>query len=142
MTTTVDSCRQINEACQKTNQHVNVTFNYRFNPVHELVKKTILDGEIGKVISVHFEWCEVIVFLHDAKLTFGLLRLLDTVHGAEYALASEAVYPRENNLPGFYGSFQLLQAMARRQGEFWRTHDPQGPSLRWGPFSILLRQLP
>ncbi|KAF7376364.1 putative oxidoreductase YteT [Mycena sanguinolenta] len=37
-----------------------------YNPVHELVKRTIAEGKIGKVISVHFEW------------------LLDTVHGADY----------------------------------------------------------
>ena len=38
----------------------------RYNPVHELVKRTIAEGAIGTVLSVHFEW------------------LLDTVHGADY----------------------------------------------------------
>ncbi|EEB93140.1 hypothetical protein MPER_08248, partial [Moniliophthora perniciosa FA553] len=37
-----------------------------YNPVHELVKRTIAEGKIGEVLSVHFEW------------------LLDTVHGADY----------------------------------------------------------
>ncbi|KAJ7902093.1 NAD(P)-binding protein [Mycena olivaceomarginata] len=66
MTTDVDKCRRILETVQRTGQHITVTFNYRYNPVHELVKRTIAEGKIGKVISVHFEW------------------LLDTVHGADY----------------------------------------------------------
>ncbi|KAM0749085.1 NAD(P)-binding protein [Meredithblackwellia eburnea MCA 4105] len=66
MTTDVEKCKKINEACHRLDKHISVTFNYRFNPCHELVKRTILDGKIGKVISVHFEW------------------LLDTVHGADY----------------------------------------------------------
>ncbi|CAE6415777.1 unnamed protein product [Rhizoctonia solani] len=52
MTTDVDKCRRILETVQRT--------------VHELVKRTIAEGKIGKVLSVHFEW------------------LLDTVHGADY----------------------------------------------------------
>ncbi|TFK39895.1 NAD(P)-binding protein [Crucibulum laeve] len=66
MTTDADKCRKILETVNRTGQHITVTFNYRYNPVHELVKRTIADGKIGKVISVHFEW------------------LLDTVHGADY----------------------------------------------------------
>ncbi|KZV84881.1 NAD(P)-binding protein, partial [Exidia glandulosa HHB12029] len=66
MTTDVEKCRRILETVQRTGQHITVTFNYRYNPVHELVKRTIAAGEIGEVLSVHFEW------------------LLDTVHGADY----------------------------------------------------------
>ncbi|KAG6828087.1 hypothetical protein H0H92_009315 [Tricholoma furcatifolium] len=66
MTTDIDKCRRILETVQRTGQHLTVTFNYRYNPVHELVKRTISEGKIGRVISVHFEW------------------LLDTVHGADY----------------------------------------------------------
>ncbi|KAG6831915.1 hypothetical protein H0H87_003413 [Tephrocybe sp. NHM501043] len=66
MTTDVDKCRRILETVQRTGQHLTVTFNYRYNPVHELVKRTISERKIGKVLSIHFEW------------------LLDTVHGADY----------------------------------------------------------
>jgi predicted dehydrogenase len=45
---------------------VSVTFNYRFNPVHEEVRARLVAGEIGEVGSVHFEW------------------LLDVRHGADY----------------------------------------------------------
>ncbi|KIM81600.1 hypothetical protein PILCRDRAFT_821380 [Piloderma croceum F 1598] len=66
MTTAVEKCRAINQACKQIGKHITVTFNYRYNPVHEVVKRTIAEGQIGNVLSVHFEW------------------LLDTVHGADY----------------------------------------------------------
>ncbi|KAF8876763.1 oxidoreductase [Infundibulicybe gibba] len=66
MTTDAEKCRKILETVQRTGRHLTVTFNYRYNPVHELVKRTIAEGKIGRVLSVHFEW------------------LLDTVHGADY----------------------------------------------------------
>lgn len=66
MTTDIEKCRRINETVKKTNGDLTVTFNYRYNPVHEAVKRLIAAGEIGDVLSVHFEW------------------LLDTVHGADY----------------------------------------------------------
>jgi len=67
MTTDIEKCRRINLAVKKAGDHqLTVTFNYRYNPVHEAVKRLIANGKIGNVISVHFEW------------------LLDTVHGADY----------------------------------------------------------
>ncbi|KAI0088397.1 NAD(P)-binding protein [Irpex rosettiformis] len=66
MTTDIAKCRKILDTVKRTNNHVTVTFNYRYNPVHEAVKRAIADGRIGNVLSVHFEW------------------LLDTVHGADY----------------------------------------------------------
>jgi predicted dehydrogenase len=45
---------------------VAVTFNYRYNPVHEEVRRRLAAGEIGEIGSVHFEW------------------LLDVRHGADY----------------------------------------------------------
>ncbi|EIN09348.1 oxidoreductase [Punctularia strigosozonata HHB-11173 SS5] len=66
MTTDVDKCRRILQTVNETGNHLTVTFNYRYNPVHELVKRTLASGKIGEVLSVHFEW------------------LLDTVHGADY----------------------------------------------------------
>ncbi|KAF8913614.1 NAD(P)-binding protein [Mucidula mucida] len=66
MTTDIEKCRAILETVQRTGRHLTVTFNYRYNPVHELVKRTLARGKIGTILSVHFEW------------------LLDTVHGADY----------------------------------------------------------
>ena len=60
-----------------------VTFNYRYNPVHELVKRTIAEGKIGSVLSVHFEW-SVRTDSDSHPLLNTSSRLLDTVHGADY----------------------------------------------------------
>ncbi|GHJ85659.1 hypothetical protein NliqN6_2061 [Naganishia liquefaciens] len=65
MTTDIEKCKAILRTVIETNNHLTVTFNYRFNPVHEKVQNVIAEGKIGKVLSVHFEW------------------LLNTVHGAD-----------------------------------------------------------
>src|SRR6185312_1148763 len=57
-------CRRILDAVERSGRRVGVTFNYRYNPVHEAVKRAV--REIGAIGSVHFEW------------------LLDVRHGADY----------------------------------------------------------
>jgi predicted dehydrogenase len=53
--------------CQKkTGKSLRVTFNYRYAPHHTKMREIIMDGVIGEVYSVHFEW------------------LLNTMHGADY----------------------------------------------------------
>ena len=66
MTTDSQRCRGILDAVAETGGELSVTFNYRFNPVHELVHRQLHSGVIGDVLSVHFEW------------------LLDVRHGADY----------------------------------------------------------
>ncbi|GIJ46541.1 dehydrogenase [Virgisporangium aliadipatigenens] len=66
MTVDAPKCRRILDAVRDTGRHVGVTFNYRYNPLHEAVRRVLADGEIGQVGSVHFEW------------------LLDVRHGADY----------------------------------------------------------
>ena len=66
MTTDADKCAGILDAVRRTGNHVTVTFNYRFSPVHAQVRRLLADGAIGDVLSVHFEW------------------LLDVHHGADY----------------------------------------------------------
>ncbi|MFI7066707.1 Gfo/Idh/MocA family protein [Kribbella sp. NPDC050124] len=66
MTTDADRCRKVLDAVADTGGDLSVAFNYRFNPVHELVRREISGGSIGEVLSVHFEW------------------LLDVRHGADY----------------------------------------------------------
>ncbi|GLX99998.1 MULTISPECIES: Gfo/Idh/MocA family oxidoreductase [Actinoplanes] len=68
MTVDADGCRRILDAERRTNGRntVRVTFNYRYNPVHEAVKRVLSAGEIGEIGSVHFEW------------------MLDIRHGADY----------------------------------------------------------
>ncbi len=66
MTVDADRARRILLAEQASTGRVTVTFNYRFNPVHEEVRRRLAAGEIGEIGSVHFEW------------------LLDVRHGADY----------------------------------------------------------
>ncbi|GLW31580.1 Gfo/Idh/MocA family protein [Actinoplanes regularis] len=66
MTVDAASCRRILETQRRTGRRVRVTFNYRYNPLHEAVKRVLSSGEIGEIGSVHFEW------------------LLDVRHGADY----------------------------------------------------------
>jgi predicted dehydrogenase len=66
MTIDAQRCARILDAVRRTGRRVRVTFNYRYNPLHEAVKRILSSGEIGHVGSVHFEW------------------LLDVRHGADY----------------------------------------------------------
>ncbi|MGK5682070.1 Gfo/Idh/MocA family protein [Actinoplanes sp. URMC 104] len=66
MTVDAPSCERILDAVERTGRRVQVAFNYRFNPVHEVVRTLLAGGEIGEIGSVHFEW------------------LLDVRHGADY----------------------------------------------------------
>jgi len=51
---------------KRTGRNLRVTFNYRYAPNNTKIRELIMDGVIGDVFSVHFEW------------------LLDTSHGADY----------------------------------------------------------
>jgi len=58
--------RAAREAARRGAGSVAVTFNYRYNPVHEKVRELLAGGAVGDIGSVHFEW------------------LLDIRHGADY----------------------------------------------------------
>ncbi|MCH6469087.1 Gfo/Idh/MocA family protein [Sinomonas terrae] len=70
MTTTVQGIAEIvasaRNAKEASGANLVVTFNYRYSPRNSVIKDIVQSGRIGKVTSVHFEWC------------------LDTVHGADY----------------------------------------------------------
>lgn len=66
MTIDADKCAVIYEAIKRTGRSLRVTFNYRYAPRNSKVKELLMEGVIGDVKSVHFEW------------------LLDTRHGADY----------------------------------------------------------
>jgi predicted dehydrogenase len=59
-------CQQILDTVKKTRRDLRVTFNYRYSPVRAQVKKLLMDGIIGDILSVDFHW------------------MLDTSHGADY----------------------------------------------------------
>ncbi|MFP3713097.1 Gfo/Idh/MocA family protein [Puerhibacterium sp. TATVAM-FAB25] len=63
---TAAQARQIADAVAETGRDLTMTFNYRYAPRNAALREVIAAGEIGRVLSVHFEWA------------------LDTVHGADY----------------------------------------------------------
>ena len=66
LTINEEGVRNIADAATRSGGDVTITFNYRYSPRNEALKKVIADGDIGDVTSVHFEW------------------VLDTAHGADY----------------------------------------------------------
>jgi predicted dehydrogenase len=66
MTTDEDKCNAIMEAEARTGKKVIVTFNVRFMPFSTRLKQLMMEGTVGKVLNLHFEW------------------MLDTSHGADY----------------------------------------------------------
>ncbi len=65
---TVDEvkCQEIIDCIERTGKDLRVTFNYRYAPHSTKVRELIMNGAIGKVTQVHFEW------------------YLNTYHGADY----------------------------------------------------------
>lgn len=66
MTVDAEKAQEILDAIKRTGRRLRVTFNYRYAPRNSKVKELLMQGAIGEVQSVHFEW------------------LLDTRHGADY----------------------------------------------------------
>src|SRR5690606_8337033 len=61
-----EQARQIVDAVAETGSDLVTTFNYRYSPRNSALREVVASGEIGRVLSVHFDWA------------------LDTVHGADY----------------------------------------------------------
>jgi predicted dehydrogenase len=66
MTTTAQTCQAILDARRRSGKKVIVAFNYRYTPPRTQVKQMLMDGAIGDVLSVDFNW------------------MLNTHHGADY----------------------------------------------------------
>ncbi|UUZ94260.1 Gfo/Idh/MocA family oxidoreductase [Paenibacillus sp. P25] len=66
MTVDEEKCQAILDAVKRTGRNLRVTFNYRYSPHNTKIRELIMDGTIGDVHSVHFEWS------------------LNTKHGADY----------------------------------------------------------
>ncbi len=66
MTVDEEKCQEIIDTVKSTGKQLRVTFNYRYAPHNTKIRELIMDGAIGDVFSVHFEW------------------LLNTEHGADY----------------------------------------------------------
>ncbi|MEU5860879.1 Gfo/Idh/MocA family oxidoreductase [Nonomuraea sp. NPDC047529] len=66
LTVDAESCAAIAESARRSTGRLIVTFNYRYSPRNSAVRRLLMDGAVGEVTSVHFEWT------------------LDTIHGADY----------------------------------------------------------
>ncbi len=66
MTVDNNKCQEIIDAVKRTGRNLRVSFNYRYAPHNSKVRELIMNGTIGEVKSVHFEW------------------FLNTSHGADY----------------------------------------------------------
>lgn len=66
MTVDEEKAQEILDAIHRTERKLRVSFNYRYAPHNTKIRELIMDGVIGEVFSVHFEW------------------LLNTQHGADY----------------------------------------------------------
>ena len=66
MTMDEKKCQEIIDCVERTGKDLRVTFNYRYAPDKTKVRELIMNGVIGDVKQVHFEW------------------LLNTTHGADY----------------------------------------------------------
>jgi len=66
MTINERKAQAIIDTQKRTGKNLRVTFNYRYAPISTKVRELIMDGVIGDIFSIHFEW------------------LLNTQHGADY----------------------------------------------------------
>ena len=66
MTTDEVKCQRIVDTTRKTGKDLRVTFNYRYAPSRTQIKELLMEGTIGKILSIDFAWN------------------LDTSHGADY----------------------------------------------------------
>ncbi|MEK3688318.1 MULTISPECIES: Gfo/Idh/MocA family protein [unclassified Paenibacillus] len=66
MTIDEEKCQEIFDAIERTGKNLRVTFNYRYAPHNTKIREVIMDGVLGEILSVNFEW------------------LLNTQHGADY----------------------------------------------------------
>jgi predicted dehydrogenase len=66
MTIDAEKARSIFDTIQRTGQSLRVSFNYRYAPAYTRLREIVMQGVIGRPLSVDFSW------------------LLDTRHGADY----------------------------------------------------------
>jgi len=66
MVTDERQCQAVLDAEHRNKRSIIVGFNYRYSPRHERIKDILASGELGRVVSVSFDW------------------YLDTHHGADY----------------------------------------------------------
>ena len=66
LTISAAKLQRIVDTQRRTGRKLTVAFNYRYSPVRSQVKRALLDGVVGEITAIDFQW------------------LLDTRHGADY----------------------------------------------------------
>ncbi|MEZ4518787.1 MAG: Gfo/Idh/MocA family oxidoreductase [Chloroflexota bacterium] len=66
LTTELSKLQAIFDAIERTGRSLRVTFNYRYAPAYTQFRELVMEGKVGRPLSVDFSW------------------LLDTSHGADY----------------------------------------------------------
>jgi predicted dehydrogenase len=66
MTVDVEKTRAIFDAIERTGKSLRVSFNYRYAPAYTKLREIMMQGVVGRPLSVDFSW------------------MLDTRHGADY----------------------------------------------------------
>ncbi len=66
MTTDLHRLQAIFDTIHKTGRSLRVTFNYRYAPAYTQFRQLVLEGKVGRPLTVDFSW------------------ILDTSHGADY----------------------------------------------------------
>lgn len=56
MTIDEEKCQEIFDAIRRTGKNLRVTFNYRYAPHNTKIREVIMDGVLGEILSVNFEW--------------------------------------------------------------------------------------
>jgi predicted dehydrogenase len=101
-------CQAVLDAERRNKRDVSVAFNYRYSPRHERIKNILASGELGKIVSVSFDW------------------YLDTRHGADY-------FRRWHRLVGKSGSLLVHKSTHHFDlMNWWLDADPVEVSARGG----------
>lgn len=66
LATTARDCARVLEAERASGRKVTVTFNFRYPPLHQAIKRILLEGRVGRITHVDFDLS------------------VDTLHGASY----------------------------------------------------------
>jgi predicted dehydrogenase len=151
MTVDEEKCQEILDTVKATGKQLRVTFNYRYAPHNTKIRELIMDGTIGDVFSVHFEWllntehgADYFRRWHRDKRNSGGLLVHKSTHHFDlvnfwlasepdtvFALGGLNFYGRENaEKRGVTEFYQRAHGSAKAKGDPFALHMEDNPSLK------------
>jgi predicted dehydrogenase len=151
MTIDAEKCQAILDCQKRTGKKLTVTFNYRYSPHASKVKELLMQGVIGDVISVHFEWtldtrhgADYFRRWHREKSNSGGLMVHKSTHHFDlinwwlatepalvYGIGQNAFYGKANALKrGQTNTYARVQGAPSAENDPWALHLSQNPQLR------------